>query len=446
MLTRLKVLESRVLLGAQLVLFLNAMAVSLGVPVLVYYAKELGGTTVQVGGLFATFGFSNMFSSNLLGLASDIIGRKPVLVASVLGCATGFAFTGVATNMTQLFLARAWLGFWSGVGSSSKAYVADVTDPGPERTEAMGRTSALTFIGLSAGAPVGSLLAMLPGHYRTPFIVGAIASGLIALFVQLHMPSSAAMKRERELEAEGNRAATGNLANSSNNDTSMKGPTGDNSVGEIVTEGLMPGAVPLLWAWCISFALTNAGIPAYWMVVLPMFLNDYFGYDDKLYAALTTVYLVIASLVQWYLLRIFADCVHGSRLGVCIVWSLVGTVGAFFLTVGTFCLDQHGLRMFMFFAGLALMVSARGFTTGIATPAFSALGDSTVQGRLMGLNSSLEVGGRIFGQMIVAMVYDYHPILASAWPGIAQALAALVCFLALPSESAMNGPKTKVLV
>ena len=48
----------------------------------------------------------------------------------------------------------------------------------------------------------------------------------------------------------------------------------------------------------------------------------------------------------------------------------------------------------LFVGGLVLQYVVTGFATGVAAPAISALGDSSVQGRLMGLQSGMEQTGR----------------------------------------------------
>ena len=197
--SRLRALEGSTLNGATLVAALDAVAVSLGISVLAYYVQSLGGTVTDVGGMMAVFGACNIAASAWMGVASDFTGRKPILFLSIVCVGIGFLATGAAQSITWLYAARAWLGFFSGVGSISRAFIADVTPPGEERTAAMGRVGSLTLIGYSIGAPSGSLLALLPGGYRTPFFVGAGFSALLALFIAVRMPSEGAVRREREL-------------------------------------------------------------------------------------------------------------------------------------------------------------------------------------------------------------------------------------------------------
>ena len=94
------------------------------------------------------------------------------MILSTLGVGLGFLATGAAPTLPALFAARAWLGVCAGTGSTSRAYIADITSP-EERTDAMGRAGALMMVGYAAGAPLGSEIAALCGGFRAPFFAGA---------------------------------------------------------------------------------------------------------------------------------------------------------------------------------------------------------------------------------------------------------------------------------
>ena len=66
--------------------------------------------------------------------------------------------------------------------------------------------------------------------------------------------------------------------------------------------------------------------------------------------------------------------------------------------------------------------------------AISALGGSSVQGRLMGVNQAVEAAGRMGGQVLVAVLYDISPLHACAMPVVANAIAAAAMALALALE------------
>ena len=150
----LAALQARAVRGALVVLFLDAMCVFLGLSVLAYFLEDLGGSVLESGSLFATFAAFNIAASTWSGYASDKLGRRPVLIVSTFGVTVGFLLTGTAQSVPWLFVARAWLGFWSGVAGVGRAYIADVTSPA-NRTDAMGKAGAVMMVGYAVGAPLG---------------------------------------------------------------------------------------------------------------------------------------------------------------------------------------------------------------------------------------------------------------------------------------------------
>ena len=77
------------------------------VPILGHYAETFGANGFQVGLMFATFSVAQMIFAPILGRVSDRIGRKPVIIFSLVGTAVGSIVTGLAGALWVLFLGRA---------------------------------------------------------------------------------------------------------------------------------------------------------------------------------------------------------------------------------------------------------------------------------------------------------------------------------------------------
>ena len=121
--------------------------------------------------------------------------------------------------------------------------------------------------------------------------------------------------------------------------------------------------------------------------------------------------------------------------------------------------------MLLFLGGLVLQYAVTGFAISVAAPAISALGPnpiphpnphlsphlsphphshpnqaisalggSSVQGRLMGINQAVEAAGWMGGQVFVAVLYDISPLHACAMPVVANAIAAAAMAFALALE------------
>ena len=322
-------------------------------------------------------------------------------------------------------MARAWLGFWSGVGSTSRAYIADVTDTA-KRTDAMGKASALMMVGYATGAPIGSVIAMF-GGYRVPFFVGAGASMLGAAFVWLRLPEPQKVQDLlRTVDGQSDPVPSATMKKAGSSAEPQEGG------------GLVPGAGLRLSLLCVYLVCTCIS-QGFLMVVLPLFLLAAFGWGAPIYASIISA-RAASAFVQMMALGKVVPLV-GGHVSLALIASVVGTLGAFLCVFAAIGLDGHGEAqvesnsvMLLFLSGLVLQYVVTGFATGVAAPAISALGDSSVQGRLMGLHSATEVGGRMGGQIIVALLYEISPLYGCAMPVVANTVAAASMALALVLE------------
>ncbi len=88
-----------------LIVFIDLLGFSLILPLLPYYAETYGATPTIVGLLVASYAAAQLIGAPLLGRLSDRIGRRPVLLISVIGTGIGFLLLGFADPIGHL-LAR----------------------------------------------------------------------------------------------------------------------------------------------------------------------------------------------------------------------------------------------------------------------------------------------------------------------------------------------------
>ncbi|MBP2473457.1 MFS family permease [Crossiella equi] len=169
-------------------------------PVLPPLARELGLTEVQLGVVFSVAAGLVVVSSSFWGRLTEVRGRKPVLVACMLGAALGLAlFTALATvglsgtlSTTAVFvlvlLFRSVLfGFaWAGVPVAAQSYVADVTTGEQERVRAISKIGAAQGLSLVLGPALGGLLAA--GGLLLPMYVAPVVIVVFACLVWLRLP------------------------------------------------------------------------------------------------------------------------------------------------------------------------------------------------------------------------------------------------------------------
>ena len=137
--------------------FIDLIGFGIVIPVLPLYAKYFHATESVNGLLVGIYSGMQFFFAPVLGKISDRVGRRPVLLVSLLGTAAGFALMGFARTLTWLFVARIVDGISGGNISTAQTYIADITTP-EDRSRAMGLIGAAFGLGFMFGPPIGGLL------------------------------------------------------------------------------------------------------------------------------------------------------------------------------------------------------------------------------------------------------------------------------------------------
>lgn len=152
------------------------------VPILGHYAETFGASGVQVGLMFATFSIAQMVCAPVLGRISDRVGRKPVIIFSLIGTAVGSIVTGMAGALWVLFLGRALDGASGASVAVAQGAVADIAPP-DQRAKLMGMMGAAFGVGFVVGPALGGLAA-LGGPHVPFFVAGGIAAvnAVVAIF------------------------------------------------------------------------------------------------------------------------------------------------------------------------------------------------------------------------------------------------------------------------
>ena len=156
-----------------------------------------GGTEAEaapyVAGLQSTFYAMAFLFAPLLGVLSDRIGRRPVILISLFGSGLDYLAMALAPTLGWLFVTRVINGLTGASFSAASAYVADVTPP-EKRAAGFGMIGAAFGLGFVIGPVIGGVLAdervYIPfighGFLRLPFYVACgmtLLNWLYGLFV-----------------------------------------------------------------------------------------------------------------------------------------------------------------------------------------------------------------------------------------------------------------------
>lgn len=155
------------------------------VPILPLWAEDLGASPTIVGVLTAVYSLMQFIFAPVLGRLSDRFGRRPVILASLLGTALSSLLIGLANSVLLLFIARILNGISGASYSTAQAYVADITTP-ETRARGMGLIGAAFGIGFVIGPAFGAVFALV--DHRLPFFAAALLAAVNLIIAWKRLP------------------------------------------------------------------------------------------------------------------------------------------------------------------------------------------------------------------------------------------------------------------
>ena len=180
-----------------LAISLSILQVGFGIiiPIFPFYIESLGMAGIELGALAASFALARIILAGPMGNLSDRVGRKPIMMISLLGFAFSNIVYAYATNVIVMISARALEGAVSaGFFPAANAFISDVTTK-ENRGTAMGYLSMGNMVGFVVGPALGGFLAQFLG-IRMPFILAAVAtlSTMVLLFILVKEPVRKSVK------------------------------------------------------------------------------------------------------------------------------------------------------------------------------------------------------------------------------------------------------------
>jgi len=168
--------------------FIDVLGMGIIIPTLPYYVESFGVSAFVVTLLFSVFAFFAFFSAPFLGALSDKIGRRPVMIASIISTSIGWYVFASANTIWFLFLGRIIDGLAAGNFSTAQSYMADIAKDEKERTKNLGLMGAVFGVAFVVGPAIGGLLSNISPNF--PFwCVGFLAS-LNVINAYFNLPES----------------------------------------------------------------------------------------------------------------------------------------------------------------------------------------------------------------------------------------------------------------
>lgn len=173
------------------------MGVSSITPILPMVASTFDITVGRAALLITIFTLPGMVLTPVLGVLADIIGRKKILVPSLML----FGLAGFACTFAETYEHLLILRFIQGVGAAAigalnVTMVGDIFS-GNQRNEAMGYNSAVLSIGATVYPAIGGALAVFGWYFPFYLPLFAIPVSLLVMFY-LHNPEPRRMSSLRD--------------------------------------------------------------------------------------------------------------------------------------------------------------------------------------------------------------------------------------------------------
>lgn len=155
-----------------LTVFLDLVGFGIVLPLLPFYATELGASPFEVGLIIASYSAMQFLFAPIWGALSDHFGRRPLLLVGLFGSAVSYVVFGLASTLEVLLLSRVIAGIMGANIPVAQAYIADSTTH-EGRARGMGLIGAAFGLGFIFGPAIGGGLS--PWGYGVP---GFVAAGL----------------------------------------------------------------------------------------------------------------------------------------------------------------------------------------------------------------------------------------------------------------------------
>jgi multidrug resistance protein len=383
--------------------FVDMVGLLMVLPLMPYYARELGAGSMMVTVMVVSFTAAQLVSAPLWGRFSDRYGRRPALLVGLGAAAIAYVVFALANSIWLLLLSRVVQGAGGGTVGVIQAYVADSTEP-ENRAKALGWLSAATNVGVALGPPMGSF-ALLFGH-GGPGYMAAVLCLINMIFAWRFLGESRDMEDAR---------------------TSVpKRGASREAILRVISHAKEPGP-RLIWIYAIAMGSFSA-ITA----ILPLFLADRFGIGEH---------------------RVW---IFFTYIGIISVVTRAGFLGAAVERFGEARLSRIGLVLLA--TGLAGMPFARGYALLAITIALIPLGTaftfpcvtsllsrvipSSERGLYMGVQQTFGGLSRVVIPLWAGFSYDHFghqiPFITSA------TLVALTLLLGLGVDDGRRAPARHV--
>lgn len=374
-----------------LVVLIDLIGFGIVLPLLPIYAKSYGASPFVIGLLAISFSVSQLIFNPIWGYLSDRVGRRPILIMSLIGSVSFYTLFGWAPTLTWLFIARTGAGIFAANISTAMAYIADVTTI-ENRAKGMGLIGAAFGLGFIIGPAIGGFLSQY--DYSIPGFGAAVLSGIAMTLAIFKLPESRTASAETHAPMSSLQFFWKPFASAFQSPQIFR---------------------PMLVYFFVVFAFSNM------QVTFPLYTQEIFHFDVVQNGYVFAFVGLLAVIFQGGLIDRLAK--SQGEGPVALFGTAVSLIGMVFIPISKTVLF---LLMFMALLGIGM-----GLNTPTLTSLISISADDSRQGAVIGVSRSLATLGRILGPLWGGWIYGALGIQWPYWSAGFFLLVALIVGLPL---------------
>ncbi len=350
-------------------IFIDLMGFGIIIPILPIFATQLGANGFMVGVIAMAYSLFQFLFAPFWGNLSDRIGRRPILLSSIVIIAGSYVLFAHANTLFLLLLSRVLAGVGAANISAAQAYISDISKP-EERVKNFGIIGAAFGLGFIIGPMIGGIIKETYGVVWVGYFAAlmSVFNFVLAYFL---------LRESLEEKSPDKPLFTNPL-------TSV--------IGGLRTKGIQ---LVLLLNFIFLLAFSKMQITA------TLLWNQHFDLNVKEIGYVFAYIGLMATLIQGTLLGRLNKWLGEKKL------LISGTV---FTGIGLLALPLVPPALFIPLELVAITFLSIGsaFLNPTMSTAVSKLSDRTAQGMALGNLQAIGSLARTFGPLAGGALYDYH--------------------------------------
>ncbi len=410
--------ETKILIPLFVTIFIDLLGVGIIIPVLaaIFFSPHSSilpeGTTyakraLDLGLLVAVYPFCQFFGAPIIGAWSDKIGRKKMLILSLLGTALGYVLFAVGIllkSLPLLYVARALDGITGGNISVAQSSIADMSTP-----ETRARNFGLIGMAFGFGFIIG------------PFVGGKLADSTLVSWFAPHIPFwfAAALTLVNVYLVVRYFIETN--------------PHAKEGVKTSVVSHMVDGVLNLKKAWSIKKTRYLFAMAFFMMFGFSSFTQFYqvylinrFGFTEHQIGNYFAYIGILVAIVQGGLVRI----VSKKRSPEWVLSQMPLLLGVTFISMAA----VH--PYWYLYISPVLIALSNGLSQPTLVGLISSKSDAKLQGQMLGINQSINS----LAQMIPPLLSAYILTIADSLPIIVAGIATFIAWFIFVSHKETEEP------